>query len=286
MIITFNNSKGGVAKTTSCAIIAQILCAAGYRTLVLDLDPQGNLSVLLGAEIEKTTGISISGSTSEISINITSDTILTNDVPAEDLKKMIKSSNFKDLEVLPATSNLSDIIYEMHDLCDTDDSVLLNLRKNLGKLGEYDYILIDTSPFKSYLTYAAICASDIVYTPIEADNFSYEGLRDILNTIEEINTQYSLEVKFGGTFITKADTRTTRFRQISEGYEETLGDKFIPTPIRRYEAIGQSSTAFVPLLEWDKKCLAVMDYIALLNRQELIDMKHYRKLNNFLKGGK
>ena len=204
-----------------------------------------------------------------------------------EIDSKIHASEFLDLKLIPAISFLDEVIYELRNVCQNDDSVLMTLAENLGTISNnFDYILIDTSPFKSYLTYAAVCASDVVYTPIEADNFSYEGLRDILNTIEYINKTYNMNVDFGGVFITKADTRTTRFKQITEGYMEMLGEKFINTPIRRYEAIGQASTQFAPLLEWDRRCHAIDDYISFCTCQNLIDKKHMNKLKKYLKGGK
>lgn len=284
MVITFNNSKGGVAKTTSCSIVAQLLAAGGYKVLVCDLDPQGNVSSMFGSTSDEARKQRMDATLQEILQN---KSVLMDDMQKDELNHVIYGENvtkFPNLEVLPGNRELSEIVYTLRNKCVEVPETIMIFKNNLKKITEYDYILIDTSPFKSYLTTAAIVASDYVYTPIEADNFSFEGLKDILNNIEEINKKFDLNVLFGGVFITKADVRTTRFKQIKKGYEEMLGDKFIPAVIRKYESIGQSSTMFEPLLKWDKKCPAIDDYLELCKLEDWIDGKHYRTLRKYLKG--
>ena len=161
------------------------------------------------------------------------------------------------------------------------DAYNLNLIKD-----EFDYIIIDNSPFKSYLTSCAMCASDKIITPICVDNFSYDGLMSLLDTIEELNDKYALSIEFAGIFMTRVAGRTTLFRQMYESYENMFGDRFLPISIRNCIAVNESNTTFEPLLTYDKKCPASLDYVELVNYLGLMDTQHYRKLAKYLKGEK
>ena len=147
---------------------------------------------------------------------------------------------------------------------------------------DYDYIIIDNSPFQSYLTTLGYFISDEVIVPVESDNFSYEGIMDLIADINNINKDYSLSVKFSGIFMTRIDTRTVRFKQLADSYRETFGDKFIPVYIRKNEPLAQANTMYLGILEFDKKCNAVDDYIELAKYLELLDSKHLKTLKKFI----
>lgn len=284
MILLFNNSKGGVAKTTSVAVIAQILAVSGYKTLVVDLDPQNNAGKLLGV-LDRP--LPIKKNEEGFSIEISYRSMLTDEMDLEELKGMIQNTEFKNLDLIQAEEHLKDVIYPLHDAEKEDPKAILTLKKNLDKLSEkYKYIIIDSAPFESLIIDSAICAADRVYVPVEADNLSYEGLISITNNIERLNEQFGLDTQFGGLFITKAEGRTSRFQGVHQGYQERLGDQYIPTPIRKYDAIGKSATVFMPLLVLDKRCPAIEDYTKLCIHQGLIDSRHYQKFIKYIEGGK
>ena len=283
MVLLFNNSKGGVAKTSSVIVIAQILSAAGYKTLIVDLDPQGNAASMLRAE--ETTNIVKKGNDG-YEIVISNQNLLTDELSKKEVESFVRKTDFLDLEVIPSNEEMYDVIYDMHNMLPKKSDIFLTLKKNLDKLDEYDYIIIDSSPFRSHLIDAAVCAADRVYVPVEADNLSYEGLRSITNHITKMNETYGLEIELGGVFITKANKRTIRFRSMFDGYESQFGDIFIPVAIRQHESVSKAATAFIPLLQLDKQCPAITDYIELCNYEGLIDKKHYRKLTKYLKNAK
>ena len=131
-----------------------------------------------------------------------------------------------------------------------------------------------------------MCASDKVITPICVDNFSYDGLMSLFDTIEELNDKYALSIEFAGIFMTRVAGGTTLFRQMYESYENMFGDRFLPISIRNCIAVNESNTTFEPLLTYDKKCPAALDYIELVNYLGLMDTAHYRKLARYLKGEK
>ena len=200
--------------------------------------------------------------------------------------EFVNKTQYKNISILSASRELNTLIYKIYDR-NKEVNVELFLKHNLGLLkDEFDYIIIDNSPFRSYLTSCAICASDKVITPICVDNFSYDGLMSLFDTIEELNTKYSLSIEFAGIFMTRVAGRTTLFKQMFESYEEMFGDKFLPVSIRNCIAVSESNTMFEPLLTYDKRCIAAQDYIELVNYLGLMDNKHFRELAKYLKGEK
>lgn len=272
-VISLINEKGGVGKSTSAITIAQILAISGYNVLLVDLDPQMNTTKMFGV--------------SEVNSDINYEHLFCDkQVRKEAVLDFITETDHKNISILSASRELNTLIYKIYDRC-KEVNVELYFRYNLGLLkDEFDYIIIDNSPFKSYLTSCAMCASDKIITPINVDNFSYDGLMSLLDTIEELNTKYSLAIEFAGIFMTRVTGRTTLFKQMFESYESMFGDRFLPVSIRNCIAASESNTTFEPLLTYDKRCAAAQDYIELVNYLGLMDNKHFRELAKYLKGEK
>lgn len=272
-VISLINEKGGVGKSTSAITIAQILAISGYRILLIDLDPQMNTTKMFGKD-ESNSDVNYEHLFCEKQMRISS------------VMDFISETEYKNISILSASRQLNTLIYKIYDRS-KEGNVELHLKHNLGLLkDEFDYIIIDNSPFKSYLTSCAMCASDKVVTPICVDNFSYDGLMSLFDTIEDLNTKYSLSIEFAGIFMTRVAGRTTLFKQMFESYENMFGDKFLPVSIRNCIAVSESNTTFEPLLTYDKRCTAAQDYIELVNYLGLMDNKHFRELAKYLKGEK
>ncbi|MFQ7575781.1 MAG: ParA family protein [Lachnospira sp.] len=272
-VISLINEKGGVGKSTSAITISQILAISGYKILIIDLDPQMNTTKMFGQPGD------------ELDINY-EHLFCQKQIKKSSVMEFVNKTQYKNISILSASRELNTLIYKIYDRS-KEVNVELFLKHNLGLLkDEFDYIIIDNSPFRSYLTSCAICASDKVITPICVDNFSYDGLMSLFDTIEELNTKYSLSIEFAGIFMTRVAGRTTLFKQMFESYEEMFGDKFLPVSIRNCIAVSESNTMFEPLLTYDKRCIAAQDYIELVNYLGLMDNKHFRELAKYLKGEK
>lgn len=272
-VISLINEKGGVGKSTSAITISQILAISGYKILIIDLDPQMNTTKMFGQPGD------------ELDINY-EHLFCQKQIKKSSVMEFVNKTQYKNISILSASRELNTLIYKIYDRS-KEVNVELFLKHNLGLLkDEFDYIIIDNSPFRSYLTSCAICASDKVITPICVDNFSYDGLMSLFDTIEELNTKYSLSIEFAGIFMTRVAGRTTLFKQMFESYEEMFGDKFLPVSIRNCIAVSESNTMFEPLLTYDQRCIAAQDYIELVNYLGLMDNKHFRELAKYLKGEK
>lgn len=272
-VISLINEKGGVGKSTSAITIAQILAISGYKVLIIDLDPQMNTTKMYGQ--------------AEANPDIDFERLFCcKQKDKEDVMNYITETDYKNISLLTASRELNSLIYRIYDKM-KEVNVELYLRYNLNLIKEeFDYIIIDNSPFKSYLTSCAMCASDKIITPICVDNFSYDGLMSLFDTIEELNDRYALSIEFAGIFMTRVAGRTTLFKQMYESYENMFGDRFLPVSIRNCIAVNESNTTFEPLLTYDKRCPASLDYIELVNYLGLMDNKHFRELAKYLKGEK
>lgn len=241
--------------------------------MLIDLDPQMNTTKMYG-QAEANPDIDYERLFCEKQKN------------KNEVMSYITETEYKNISILTASRELNSLIYKIYDKM-KEINVELYLRYNLNLIkDEFDYIIIDNSPFKSYLTSCAMCASDKIITPICVDNFSYDGLMSLFDTIEELNDKYALSIEFAGIFMTRVAGRTTLFRQMYESYENMFGDRFLPISIRNCIAVNESNTTFEPLLSYDKKCPASLDYVELVNYLGLMDTAHYRKLARYLKGEK
>ena len=272
-VISLINEKGGVGKSTSAITITQILSISGYNVLLIDLDPQMNTTKMF--------------STVDNIKDVDYERLFCSKLDnKDDVMEYISDTDYDNISILSASRELNTLIYKIYDQS-KEKNIELYLRNNLRLLeDEFDYIIVDNSPFKSYLTTCAICASDKIITPIGVDNFSYDGLMSLLDTIEELNAKYSLAIEFAGIFMTRVAGRTTLFKQMFESYENMFGDKFLPVSIRNSISVSESNTTFEPLLTYDKRSGATQDYIELVNYLGLMDNKHFRELAKFLKGEK
>ena len=173
-VISLINEKGGVGKSTSAITIAQILAISEYNVLLIDLDPQMNTTKMFGQ--------------AEANPDINYEHLFCVKQNNKDaVMNFITDTDYDNISILAASRELNSLIYKIYDKM-KETNVELYLRYNLNLIkDEFDYIIIDNSPFKSYLTSCAMCASDKIITPICVDNFSYDGLMSLLDTIEELN---------------------------------------------------------------------------------------------------
>lgn len=164
--VSIFNIKGGVAKTTSTANLGACLSQEGKKVLLVDLDPQSNLTKLFKAY-----------SMDDLTV---SDVLLDKHL---DIHKVIKKTGFENIDILPANINLT--FADRNILIDNTRSQQNRLSKALKNLNnEYDYCLIDCPPSLNMITTNALCASDEVFVPIKIDKFALDGFEYLLESIE------------------------------------------------------------------------------------------------------
>jgi chromosome partitioning protein len=246
-VVVFANQKGGVGKTTSVCNIGAYLAQAGKKVLLVDFDPQGNLTSSVGYD-SKQEGI-YEVITGGKSLN---DVIL--NTPVENL--FLVSSN---LHLSGATVELADV-----------DGWETYLKKALEPAkGEYDYILIDCPPSLGVLTINGFVASDYVMIPLQCEFFALEGFFNMLfQTVKRIQKGYNKSLKIGGIFFTMYDSRTrlaneviSQVKATFKSHPEILFKTVIPRNIRLSEAPSHG----VPVCLYDSGCVGAKSYETLAN---------------------
>jgi chromosome partitioning protein len=237
--ITISNHKGGVGKTTSTLNIGAGLAQLGKKVLLIDLDPQANLTTSLGIDL---TGASMYDYLLRKVTTIQPITILDN------------------LYMLPATLDLSAAEIELS--AETGREYILQEVINPLQ-SHYDYILIDTLPSLGLLTINALTASDQVYIPIQAQYLAMTGLTKLMEVIKKIQVRLNKQLKIGGVFITQYDKRKTLNRDVLTSIQAHFPEVVFKTLIRDNVALAEAPTAGLDIFRYQPTSYGAEDYLAL-----------------------
>lgn len=268
-IISIINNKGGVGKTTSTAIMAELLSYLGKKVLVIDLDQQSNLSMLLGEYQEDSEDV-LNGIANAEEPNI-AELFKYRYRTTEEMEKIIRKTKIENLSIIASSKRHKNSILNINVNQTSNNNVIL--KKGLQAIkGEYDFILIDNAPANDVLTVNSMFASDMVLVPVRVEGFSYKGLKETIETILFIKEEHEIDdLEFGGTFITQAEINTNLYQGLKENYEEQLQEKFLQTAIRKDIKIGEIETNFQPILEYAPNTNAVFDYGKLILELNILD---------------
>jgi|TARA_B110000908_G_scaffold8367_1_gene10344 chromosome partitioning protein len=250
-IIAVANQKGGVGKTTTTINLSAALAEAGFRVLVVDLDPQGNASTGLGIE--------------QADREYTTYELLLEDI---DLKDVIQASKVEDLSIIPATVDLSSADLEL--ISNEKRSFLLHDALRQTKMDEYefDFILIDCPPSLNLLTVNAMIASHSVLVPLQSEFFALEGLSQLMLTIREVRQSGNKDLRIEGVVLTMYDKRNNLSQQVEQDARDNLGDLVFETVIPRNVRLSEAPSFAMPVLSYDSTSKGAVAYRALA--QELI----------------
>ncbi len=248
-IISLVNQKGGVGKTTTSINLAASLGQMGKKTLLIDLDPQGNA----------TTGLGIDKGAIKVSVY----DVLTNRCPINDA---IIKTKFKKLFILPATINLAGLDMELVGMEYNDPEFKKNeqLKKSLEQVSSnFDYIIIDCPPSLGLNTMNALVSSNSVLIPVQCEFFALEGVAQLLNTIIMTQTKLNPELTIEGVLLTLLDSRTNLGLEVVEQVRKFFGDKVFNTIIPRLIRLVEAPSHGEPICEYDPTCRATEAYLNL-----------------------
>ena len=235
-IIAIINHKGGTGKTTSTLNIGAGLARLKKKTLLIDIDPQSNLTEGLGLRDVK---VSIYDS-------------IKNDntpLPVETLSPY--------LDIVPSSLDLLGAEIELVSRLGRE-TILKRLLKAVKD--QYDYILIDCAPALGMLTVNALVAADTVMIPLEAEYFAYRGIDRLVSIISDVRTHYNENLTIGGVFITKINPRRVITEQITESIKKYFNDKLFNTSIRINVALVEAQLKGIDVFEYAPISNGALDY--------------------------
>ena len=241
-IYSIINQKGGVGKTTTTINLGTAMAACGANVLIIDMDPQGNLSTGMGVEkVKREKGV----------YNILIDNLSINDA--------VIKTEIPNLNLIPSNEDLLGIDIELSNESDR----VMRLKKALEDLNSYDYILLDCPPSLSLLTLNALVASTGALVPLQAEFYALEGLSQLLKTIEDIKNSVNHDLMLEGVIITMFDGRNNLSNQVEQDVRSYLGAEVFTTKIPRNIRLSEAPSHGLPALIYDHKCSGSAAYINL-----------------------
>lgn len=240
--IAIFNQKGGVGKTTTNINLAACLALKGKKTLVLDIDPQGNT----------TSGLGVSKRGLEDTVyNILVD-------KGYDIRNAIIKTDVENLDLIPASVDLAGAEVELVQVDQRETA----LKKGLEQIkGDYDYIFIDCPPSLGLLTINSLAAVDSVLIPIQCEFYALEGVSQLVSTIDLVKKSLNPELEIQGVILSMFDGRTNLSAQVVQEVKKYFGDKVYTTVIPRNVRLAEAPSYGLPITAYDPKSKGAEAYM-------------------------
>ena len=239
-IIAIANQKGGVGKTTTAVNLAAAMGARGKKTLLVDIDPQGNSSSGVGVDRRRL-----------------KQTVYETLIGNAEAKDVILHTGFSNLDLAPSSMDLAGAEIELVDL-ERRESRLKTVLAPIA--ADYDYIFIDCPPSLGIITTNALSAADTLLVPIQCEYYALEGLSQLMNTVRRIKRQYNARLDMEGVLLTMYDGRLNLTQQVVEEVKKYFPRKVFGTVIPRAVRLSEAPSFGKPIEYFDKSSRGAQAY--------------------------
>jgi chromosome partitioning protein len=246
-LLAVANQKGGVGKTTTTINLAASLAKLGQKVLVVDMDPQANLTSGLGQKSKAGDAGTVYDA-------------LTRPEPLTDAMPFAIGTSVDGLTLLPADQNLTGAEIELVTLPRREE----RLRFLLSSVRDrYDDVLIDCPPSLGLLTLNALVAADAVVIPLHCEYFALEGLADLVGTMRRVRGAFNSALDIDGVLLTMCDERTNLGHQVANDVRGFFKQKVFRTVIPRNVRLGEAPSHGLPVMLYDPKSRGAEAYLRL-----------------------
>lgn len=242
-ILCISNQKGGVGKTTTALSLAFELSHFGYRTLLIDLDPQANATSGIGFESDiSTTGIY-------------------QGLLSDSLEASIHETNIPNLWICPSHQDLAAAELELVSTIGRELK-LKDLIESLARseMESFDFVVIDTPPTLGLLTINALTAATHLVVPMQCEYFALEGLSQLKKTVDLVQARLNRDLKLFGILLTMFDSRNNLSHQVAAEIERFFPEIIFKTRIPRNIRLSESTSFGKPIQEYDPRCRGAQAY--------------------------
>jgi len=239
-VLAITNQKGGVGKTTTAVNLCTSIALCKSKTLLIDIDPQGNASTGIGLD--------------KIKVKRCIYDVLINQAP---VKEIILPTQVKNLDILPSTIQLAGAEIELVNYISRENK-LKNAIKPI--INDYNYIIIDCPPSLGLLTLNSLTAADAVIIPIQCEYYALEGIGQLLNTINLVRENLNSSLEIEGILLTMYDSRTNLSRDVAKEVQKYFTGKIFKAIVPRNVRVSEAPSYGKPVVLYDAKSKGAIAY--------------------------